>query len=47
MLQETKVQNADFPKEDFEDLGYNTAISGQKSYNGVAIFSKDNRGYKL
>lgn len=41
MLQETKVQDADFPKEYFEDLGYNIAISGQKSYNGVAIFSKD------
>ncbi|WP_036481046.1 exodeoxyribonuclease III [Myxosarcina sp. GI1] len=39
-LQETKVQDKDFPRSPFEDLGYNLYISGQKSYNGVAIFSK-------
>ena len=38
-LQETKVQDKDFPRSPFEDLGYNLYISGQKSYNGVAIFS--------
>ncbi|MEM8722741.1 MAG: exodeoxyribonuclease III [Cyanobacteria bacterium P01_G01_bin.39] len=38
-LQETKVQDPDFPRTIFEDLGYNVYISGQKSYNGVAIFS--------
>ncbi len=38
-LQETKVQNHDFPRSPFEDLGYNVYISGQKSYNGVAFFS--------
>ena len=38
-LQETKVQDQDFPRSPFEDLGYNIYISGQKSYNGVAIFS--------
>jgi exodeoxyribonuclease III len=38
-LQETKVQDHDFPRSPFEDLGYNVYISGQKSYNGVAIFS--------
>lgn len=38
-LQETKVQDPDFPRAAFEDLGYNVYISGQKSYNGVAIFS--------
>ncbi|MEM8674174.1 MAG: exodeoxyribonuclease III [Cyanobacteria bacterium P01_G01_bin.67] len=38
-LQETKVQDHDFPRSAFEDLGYNVYISGQKSYNGVAIFS--------
>ena len=38
-LQETKVQDHQFPRSPFEDLGYNVYISGQKSYNGVAIFS--------
>jgi exodeoxyribonuclease III len=38
-LQETKVQDHDFPRSPFEDLGYNVYISGQKSYNGVAFFS--------
>ena len=38
-LQETKVQDKDFPRSPFADLGYNIYISGQKSYNGVAIFS--------
>jgi exodeoxyribonuclease III len=39
-LQETKVVDEDFPKEPFEKLGYHLYISGQKSYNGVAIFSR-------
>jgi exodeoxyribonuclease III len=38
-LQETKVQDHDFPRSPFEDLGYNVYISGQKSYNGVALVS--------
>ena len=38
-LQETKVQDHQFPRTPFEELGYNIYISGQKSYNGVAIFS--------
>jgi exodeoxyribonuclease III len=38
-LQETKVQDQDFPRSPFEELGYNVYISGQKSYNGVALFS--------
>ena len=38
-LQETKVQDQDFPRLPFEDLGYKVYISGQKSYNGVALFS--------
>lgn len=40
LLQETKVQDPAFPKEPFEDLGYNLALFGQKTYNGVAILSK-------
>jgi exodeoxyribonuclease-3 len=39
-VQETKVQDADFPTEAFETTGYKHAFKGQKSYNGVAIFSK-------
>lgn len=39
-LQETKVVDADFPRSPFKQLGYHLYISGQKSYNGVAIFSK-------
>ncbi len=40
-LQETKVEDYLFPKAPFEELGYrHIVISGQKSYNGVAILSK-------
>jgi exodeoxyribonuclease-3 len=39
-LQETKVQDKDFPAEVFDDAGYNYAFAGQKSYNGVAILAK-------
>ena len=39
-LQETKVIDEDFPRQTFEDLGYYIYISGQKAYNGVAIFSR-------
>ena len=39
-LQETKVEDALFPREPFERLGYGLAISGQKAYNGVAIASR-------
>lgn len=40
LLQETKCQDHDFPLEAIEDCGYNVALHGQKSYNGVAILSK-------
>lgn len=40
-LQETKLCDADFPISDIESLGYNVAFSGQKTYNGVAIISRD------
>lgn len=39
-LQETKVQDGDFPVEAFRALGYEAAFHGQKSYNGVALLSK-------
>ncbi len=40
LLQETKVTDDQFPREEIEDLGYNLAVAGQKAYNGVAILSK-------
>jgi exodeoxyribonuclease III len=39
-LQEIKCVDEKFPSEAFEQLGYNLAIHGQKSYNGVALLSK-------
>ncbi len=39
-LQEIKCQDKHFPAAPFEDLGYNVAVHGQKSFNGVAILSK-------
>jgi exodeoxyribonuclease-3 len=39
-LQETKVQDVDFPRKPFEEAGYYCSFKGQKSYNGVVIFSK-------
>ena len=39
-LQETKVQDQDFPAGPLEEVGYRAAFRGQKSYNGVAILSK-------
>jgi len=38
-LQETKVQDKDFPTDQIESAGYQTIFKGQKSYNGVAILS--------
>ncbi len=40
LLQEIKCEENNFPLQPIVDLGYNIAISGQKSYNGVAILSK-------
>lgn len=40
-LQETKCTDDAFPREPFEALGYNVAVHGQKTFNGVAIFSKN------
>ncbi len=39
-LQEIKSTEETFPVEAFEDLGYNVAVFGQKSYNGVALLAK-------
>ena len=39
-LQETKVQDADFPTEAIEKLGYHCVVHGQKTHYGVALLSK-------
>lgn len=39
-LQETKMQDGHFPQQAFEELGYHIIYSGQKTYNGVALLSK-------
>jgi len=39
-LQETKVTDDAFPRADFEALGYHVTVSGQRTYNGVAILSR-------
>jgi exodeoxyribonuclease-3 len=39
-LQETKTVDEAFPRQPFEALGYNVAVHGQKTFNGVAILSK-------
>lgn len=39
-LQEIKCVDDGFPREAFEALGYNCAVHGQKSYNGVALLSR-------
>jgi len=40
LLQEIKSVDEAFPREIFEDRGYNVETHGQKSFNGVAILSK-------
>jgi exodeoxyribonuclease-3 len=40
MVQELKVETANFPHNLFDEYGYNIKVFGQKSWNGVAIFSK-------
>jgi exodeoxyribonuclease-3 len=39
-LQETKLPDADFPVADLQALGWSSAFSGQRTYNGVAILSR-------
>jgi len=40
LLQEIKSIDENFPRELFEDRGYNVETHGQKSFNGVGILSK-------
>ena len=39
-LQETKVEDYQFPEQKIREAGYSAVFSGQKSYNGVALLSK-------
>ena len=40
-LQELKLDDASFPKAEIESAGYCAVFSGQKTYNGVAILSRE------
>ncbi|MGQ9483542.1 MAG: exodeoxyribonuclease III [Desulfosoma sp.] len=39
-LQETKCQEAVFPRQALEALGYEVLIKGEKSFNGVAVLTR-------
>ncbi|MEY4592587.1 MAG: exodeoxyribonuclease [Pseudomonadota bacterium] len=39
-LQETKLEDPNFPVSEIEQAGYHVAFSGQKTYNGVALLAK-------
>ena len=41
VLQETKTTDDDFPIEPLLETGYHVIYTGQKTYNGVAIISKE------
>ena len=41
-IQEIKTEEKNFPFNDFKNLGYESYVFGQKSYNGVAFLSKVN-----
>ena len=40
-VQETKLEDEKFPRSEIESAGYQVVFSGQKTYNGVAILSRD------
>ena len=44
LIQEIKTEEKNFPFNDFKNLGYESHVFGQKSYNGVAFLSKMNIG---
>ncbi|WP_440224714.1 exodeoxyribonuclease III [Dokdonella sp. MW10] len=39
-VQETKLEDAKFPRAAIENLGYEVRFSGQKTYNGVALLAR-------
>ena len=46
-LQETKVQDKDFPIDALASTGYNVTFRGRKSYNGVATLTRETPEYVL
>lgn len=40
-LQETKSEDKNFPQAELQAVGYHSVFSGQKTYNGVAILSRE------
>src|SRR5512147_2440471 len=40
-LQELKVEDEAFPRPEIEAAGYRCAVAGQKTYNGVALLSRE------
>jgi exodeoxyribonuclease-3 len=43
-LQETKMEDGKFPREDFAAAGYVAHFTGQRTYNGVALLVRDGSG---
>lgn len=41
VLQEIKIETERFPGDAIRDAGYHALVNGQKSFNGVAILSRD------
>ena len=41
MIQEIKTEDKNYPYEEIKSLKYESSVYGQKSYNGVAIISKE------
>ena len=41
LMQEIKTEDINFPYDEFKNLKYESYVFGQKSYNGVAIITKD------
>lgn len=46
-LQETKVQDEDFPLESLQSAGYHVTFRGRKSYNGIATLTRVKPEYVL
>ena len=40
-LQETKLEDHNFPRQAIEAAGYQVIFSGQKTYNGVALLARE------
>jgi len=40
-VQETKAQDADFPRDALAEAGWHAVFRGEKSYNGVALITRE------